>query len=84
MQITLLLTFINLYVYVGTKSHRTGMIMLPICGVSTAHRNGTIFGRTDDLTNVIIHAICEICITEVQLLRWVVVTCFSNSAGGPH
>jgi len=60
------------------------MIMFLIYGVSTAHRNGTIFGRSGDLTNVITHAICEISITEVQLLRWVVVTCFSNSTGGPH
>jgi len=40
------------------------MIKLPICGVSTTCRNGTIFGRTGDFSNVIIQAICEISITE--------------------
>jgi len=41
------------------------MIMLPPYGVMTAHRNGTIFGKTGDLTKVITHALCEINITEV-------------------
>jgi len=48
-----------------TESHMTRKNMLPPCGVSTAHRNGTIFGRTGDLTNVTSLASCEITNTEV-------------------
>jgi len=42
--------------------------MLPARGVSTAHRIRTTFGRAGDLSNVIIHAKCEINLYKIVTL----------------